>query len=48
MLYSAPDVAKTHLLVETLMVLFIALLVPYFPKNSPLIKFSSSRVALVD
>lgn len=45
-LYSAPDVAKTLLLVETLMVVFVALLMRYFPAIDRTLLHSGKRKAL--
>ncbi|GAL33584.1 Na(+) H(+) antiporter subunit A [Vibrio maritimus] len=46
MLYSAPDVAKTLLLVETLLVVFVALLIRHMPMFSTVPKHSSKRRAV--
>lgn len=46
MLYSAPDVAKTLLLVEALLVVFVALLIRHMPMFSTVPKHSTKRRAL--
>ncbi|WP_415679503.1 hydrogen gas-evolving membrane-bound hydrogenase subunit E [Vibrio mytili] len=46
MLYSAPDVAKTMLLVETLMLVFVVLLMRHLPKLSTVTKHSNWRRVL--
>ncbi|GAL27101.1 Na(+) H(+) antiporter subunit A [Vibrio variabilis] len=46
MLYSAPDVAKTLLLVETLLVVFVALLMRHLPLFSTVPKHPRRRRAL--
>lgn len=43
MIYSAPDVAKTLLLVETLMVVFLALLMRHMPRLTTVPKHSIKR-----
>lgn len=43
MIYSAPDVAKTLLLVETLMVVFLALLMRHMPRLTTVPKLSIKR-----
>ncbi len=43
MIYSAPDVAKTLLLVETLMVVFLALLMRHLPHLNTVPKYSVKR-----
>ncbi|MCQ1061226.1 DUF4040 domain-containing protein [Photobacterium sp. ZSDE20] len=43
MIYSAPDVAKTLLLVETLMVVFVALLISHLPHFSTVKQHSIAR-----
>ncbi|MEZ9708577.1 hydrogen gas-evolving membrane-bound hydrogenase subunit E [Vibrio breoganii] len=46
MLYSAPDVAKTLLLVETLIVIFVVLLIKHMPTIGSVKKHSHRRKAL--
>ncbi|MGR5286485.1 hydrogen gas-evolving membrane-bound hydrogenase subunit E [Vibrio maritimus] len=46
MIYSAPDVAKTQLLVETLMVVFLVLLMRHVPKLSTVKQHSKGRRVL--